>query len=126
VRPSWEDDAIRLTIATTGEAVLRTDTFVREDQGAGPSVLSRLAQVSTDVDGTYRATLRAPGGKPVGWLRVEVGLHQPARVIYEAVLPPGVDEGLAAACAAALGEEIDWIEDHTYDVYGSKAYAGGT
>ena len=29
-----------------------------------------------------------------------------------------MDEGLAAAWAAAMSNEIDWIEDHTYDVYG--------
>jgi hypothetical protein len=43
--------------------------------------------------------------------------HQSAPEMYEGILPPGIDEGLAAASAAALGEEIDWIENHTYDVY---------
>jgi hypothetical protein len=118
IEPSWENNAIRLAIEPVAGPAFRSDTFVREDVGGGMSSLSRLAQLSIDVPGTYRAAIRDRGGRVVGWLRVAVGLHQPAPEIYEGVLPPGVDEGLAAASAAALSEEIAWIEDHTYDVYG--------
>jgi hypothetical protein len=117
IEPSWENNAIRLTIEPAGGRRLRTDVFTREDLGAGTAALSRLAQLSIDVHGTYRATLREAGGRPVGWLRVAVGLHQPAPEMYEGVLPAEVDEGLAAAAAAALDQEIDWIENHAYGVY---------
>jgi hypothetical protein len=118
VEPSWDDDAIRLALEPVGHPRLQSDVFAREDVGGGMSVLGRMAQLSIDVVGTYRAALRDPAGSPVGWMRVAVGLHQPAPEMYEAVLPPDVDEGLAAASAAALESEIDWIEDHAYDPYG--------
>jgi len=57
--------------------------------------------------------LHAPDGTAVGWLQVLSGGDQPAPVMYQAVLPSDIDEGLAAASAAALGEEIAWIQDHT-------------
>ena len=118
VEPSWKNNAIRLALERAGRPALRTDRFVREDIGGGMSVLGRTAQLSIELPGVYRATLRDSAGRPVGWLRVAIGLHQPSPEMYEAVLPPDVDEGLAAASAVALSNEIDWIEDHTYDVYG--------
>jgi hypothetical protein len=118
VEPSWENNAIRFALERAGRPALRTDLFVREDIGGGLSVLSRIAQLSIEVPGVYRATLRDSDGRAVGWLRISIGLHQPSPEMYDAVLPPDVDEGLAAASAAALSSEIDWIEDHTYDVYG--------
>jgi hypothetical protein len=115
--PSWNDNAIRIAIQPAGRPPFRTDVFAREDAGGGLSVLSRIAQLSIDLVGTYRAALRDDRGRPVGWIRVAIGIHQPSPEMYEARLPPEVNEGLAAASAVALGEEIDWIEDHTYDVY---------
>jgi hypothetical protein len=35
--------------------------------------------------------------------------------MYEGVLPPEIDEGLAAACAAALGKEVTWIDHNTLE-----------
>ena len=115
IAPSWQDNAIRLALERAGRPALRTDLFVREDIGGGMTVLGRTAQLSIEVRGVYRATLRDSDGRAVGWLRVSIGLRQPE--MYEAVLPADVDEGLAAAWAAAMSNEIDWIEDHTYDVY---------
>ena len=117
VSPEWDDNAIRLTIAPVGHRPLHADVFVREDPMAGPSVLTRDVALSTDVEGVYRAALRYPDGTPAGWLRVRVGLHQPAPEIFDAALPPSVDEGLATASAAALDEEVSWIEDHSYGVH---------
>ena len=117
VVPSWDDNAIRIAIEPAGGPPFRTDVFSREDVGGGLTVLSRIPPLSIDLMGTYRAALRDAGGRPVGWIRVAIGLHQPSPEMYEARLPPEIDEGLAAASAAALGEEIAWIEDHTYDVY---------
>jgi hypothetical protein len=125
VVPSWDNNAIRIAIDPAGGPAFRTDVFTREDIGGGVSTLTRIAQLAIDLNGTYRAAVRDPGGRQVGWIRVAVGLHQPAPEMYTAVLPPEIDEGLAAASAAALGEEIDWIEDHTYDVYaGTELHPG--
>ena len=55
--------------------------------------------------------MHAPDGTAVGWLQVLSGGDQPAPVMYEAVLPSDIDEALAAA----LEEEIAWIQDHTLD-----------
>ena len=77
VAPSWDNNAIRLAIEPVGHSAYRTDVFARED-GGGVSVLSRLAQMSIDVFGTYRAVLRDSAGRPAGWIRVAIGLHQPA------------------------------------------------
>ena len=116
--PSWQNNAIRIAIEPHGGPVLRTDVFTREDIAGGTSELSRLAQFSIDVTGTYRAAVRDPAGREVGWIEVTIGPHRAAPDTYGAVLPPDVDEALAAASAAALENEIDWIDDHSYDVYG--------
>lgn len=117
IRPTWENNTIRLTIEPSHGEPLRSEVFEREDVGGGISELSRLAQQNIDLYGTYRAALRTADGKAAGWLRVSVGLRQPAHTIYEAVFPPEIDEGLAVATTEALGAEIDWIEGHAYDVY---------
>jgi hypothetical protein len=117
VASGWEDDAVRLTIAPRGHRPLRSDPFVREDVGAGPSVLTRAAALSSDVDGSYRATIRYPDGTPAGWIRVRIGPHLRAPEIYDAVLPPSVDEALATAAAAALDADVDVIEAGAFGVH---------
>jgi hypothetical protein len=117
VEPSWENNAIRLTIEPATGAPIRTGSFRREEVGGGVSVLSRNAQMNVDLPGSYRATLRAADGSPVGWIRVRLGLHQASPEMVDADFPPGVDAGVAAACVVALDAEVDWIETHTYDVY---------
>jgi len=117
VSPQWQDDAIRLTIAPAGHRPLHASAFVREDTMAGPTRLMRDVPLSTDVEGVYRAELSYPDGAPAGWLRLRVGLHQPAPEIFDAALPPSVDEGLATAAAAALDQEVSWIEDQSFGVH---------
>lgn len=117
VEPRWENESVRLSIQPARGPTLETDVFQREDGGAGPAELTRRALISTDVDGTYRAVVRTPGGRAVGWLRVRVSTHGPSRVSYEAALPPEVDEGLAVASAEALDDEIDWIEREAYGAH---------
>jgi hypothetical protein len=123
VEPSWEDNAIRLTLRPSGDAILRSDLFARTVTGGGPPVLSRNAQSVIDVRGTYRAALRDAKGGETGWLRVKVTPYAESPRIYDGVLPADVGPGLAAATAVALGSEIDWIEGHTLDVY--RGTSGG-
>lgn len=118
IEPSWDNNSIQLAIEPANGPSLKTGVFRRAGFGGGLATLNRLAQLTIDVTGTYRATVRDSAGRAVGWLQVAVGPDQ-APEIYEGVLPPEVDEGLAAASAAALSEEIDWIEAHAYDVYGT-------
>jgi hypothetical protein len=81
VEPTWENNAIRLALEPAGRPALRTGLFVREDIGGGMSVLGRNAQLSIEVPGVYRATLRDPDGRAVGWLRVAQEHHaRPTRV----------------------------------------------
>jgi hypothetical protein len=117
VEPSWEDNAIRLTLRSSGDAVLRSDLFERTVTGSGPPVLSRNAQSVLDMRGTYRAALRDAKGGEAGWLRVKVTPYAESPRIYDGVLPTDLGPGLAAATAVALGSEIEWIESHTLDVY---------
>jgi hypothetical protein len=117
VKPSWENESIRLTIEPANALPLKSDIFAREDLDAGPRELTRRAALSTDVQGSYRALLRTPDGKPVGWLRVRVSPHGRSPVTYEADLPPQIDEGLAVASAEALDSEIDWIRIEAYGVH---------
>jgi hypothetical protein len=86
-------------------------------------VLSRRAVTTLDTVGLYRAEIRDRGGRPVGWLRVRVSLVDDPPRVWEALLPPGVGAGLAAATTAALSSEIDWIQDHALDVY--RGTSGG-
>ena len=50
-------------------------------------------------------------------LRVRISPYQTAPRIYEAALPTTIPPPLAAATAAALDAEVDWIESHATNVY---------
>jgi hypothetical protein len=116
VEPSWEDGgAIRLTLRPPGGPPLHTGAFARQDGGAGPSELTRLAQDSLDLQGIYEAPLLAADGARVGWLRVALARRSP-RPVFEGVFPPAVDERLAAAAVEALDSEIGWIDNHVRGV----------
>jgi len=115
VVPSWQDQAIRLTIAPASGAPISTGTFEREHDGLGPPELRRGIERDDELHGSYRAPLHAADGNVVGWLRVSVEDDRPYPLMYEGVLPPEVDEALAAAAAAALRDEIAWIDRHTLD-----------
>lgn len=112
VEPSWDDQAIRLSLEPAGGPPLKSDVFRRIDLDAGLSALSRNADDSLQVLGTYQASLRDPDGKDVGWMRVDITNRGDALVSYHAALPAGVDERLAAAAAQALGSEVDYIQNH--------------
>jgi hypothetical protein len=69
--PSWDDDALRLTIEPVGSAAIRTDLFASGGGRHGPT-LNREISTRADLEGTYRATLRSDGGARTGWLSVQV------------------------------------------------------
>ena len=114
VVPSWDDDAIRLTLERNELPLLRTDVLARV-AGAGTSHFSRLAVLSVDVSGTYEGVVRDRVGTRIGWLRLQVGANG-AHVVCEGLLPPDVGEAVIAATLLALASEVDWIEDHVRDV----------
>ena len=124
VEPSWDDNAIRLAMRPPDGPSLRTDTFQRTAVGGGPPVLTRNAQTSIDVRGTYRAAVRDASGAEAGWLRVKISPYQESPRIYDGVLPRDFSPGVAAALAVALSSEIDWIESHSIDVNRDKGTAG--
>jgi hypothetical protein len=113
VEPSWDDNALRLTLHSASGPPLQSDVFHRVNHGAGPSVLTRQVQETLELRGAYEAPLRRPDGSPAGWLRLTLGEDQPGHVLYEGVLPTSIDEGMAAATAEALASEVGWIESHS-------------
>ncbi len=116
VRPSWDDNAIRLAIEPRDGDPVRSDLFGRT-VGGGPDALRRSAQTILDVRGRYRAALRDASGAEVGWIGLRIGPYEQAARIYEAALPTAIDERLAIAAVLALATEIDWIESHALNVY---------
>jgi len=117
VRPSWDDNAIRLRIEPPDGPPIQSDVFARTSPGGATPALSRNALSILDVRGRFQATLRDQAGHEVGWLRLRIGPYDPAPRIYEGVLPAGISEELAVATAVSLSTEIDWIEAHTLNVY---------
>jgi len=117
VHASWDENQIRLHVEPAGGPVFVSDVFARTDGGGGTASLSRAAQTVLDVRGRFRAALRDPAGKEVGWLGLRIGPYEAAPRIYEGSLPTGVDEQLGVAAALSLSNEIDWIEGHTVNVY---------
>src|SRR5262249_45611557 len=67
VAPSWNDGAIHLTLVPVDRPPLRLGPFESLGGSSGYSVLTRNAQTSLDVQGTYRATIRDQNDRPVGW-----------------------------------------------------------
>jgi hypothetical protein len=112
VEPSWDNQAIRLTLRPASGPPLTTDIFTRVDTGGGMEELTRNAQDSIDLRGSYQAALRDPAGKEVGWLRIHVGPSYAMMATCEGVLPPTVGEGMAIAAAETLDTEISWIGSH--------------
>ena len=99
----WEAGAIRLTLFAADGGVLRTDPFVARD--GRPLARAASTARGTPTDDVFRAAVRDKQGAEVGWLRVR------SPRVYDAVLPPTVDDALAAAAAVALDLEVVWIAD---------------
>lgn len=124
VVPSWQDDVIRLTFTPVDGSPFRTDPLRREGGGTGRAVFSRTIDANIDLRGTYKAALRDAKGTAVGWLRLRIGPYQPSGRIYDAAMPPAIDAALGIGGFVALDSEIDWIQDHTTDIY-KGAGSGG-
>jgi hypothetical protein len=123
VTPDWTEQAIRLSV--DGQAGrLHTGPFARVDGRAGLPVLSRVGQTNLDIRGIYRATIFDGGGAQLGWFEVRAPSPDEPRV-FQGRLPPA---SLAAgpALAVALTSELDWIDDHTIDVYRGTGRDRGT
>ena len=123
VRPDWIEQAVRFSFA--GHAGrLHTGPFTRVDARTGLPTLSRIGQTNLDVRGVYRATIFDDGGAQVGWFEVRAPSPDEPRV-FQGRLPPA---SLAAgpALAVALTSELDWIDDHTVDVYRGTGRDRGT
>jgi len=92
VEPSWDNNAIRLTLHPADGPPIQSDVFQRVGTGTGRSVLTRLVDISPEVSGTYQAAMRTPDGAEVGWRRVTIG-GRPGSIMWQGHLPPSVDEG---------------------------------
>src|SRR5262249_18752350 len=102
IRPSWDDNAIRLHIEPPDGQRVTSAAFTRPGGGRATSVLPRDAQTILDVRGRYQAALRDATGATVGWLRLRIGPYEPAPRVYEGALPASVSEALAVAAVLSL------------------------
>lgn len=115
VEPSWENGAIRLSLRSADGQAFEIGVFERLSGGGAPERLSRLAETILDVRGSYQGTIVDAAGKSRGWLRLRVGQY--GERTFEGSFPEPIGPGLAAAAALVLDTEVDWIEDHSLDVY---------
>jgi hypothetical protein len=122
VDPSWDDGAIRLVIRQASAERLHTRRFRTPEATSGLRLLTRNAQTSLDLRGTYRSDLLDPRDAVVGWLQVRVW-EPSGRRVYEGVFPQGYPVAAAAAAALVLDSEIDWIKRYVYDA--TRGSAGG-
>ena len=109
--PSWKDGKLSLTIEPAGGAAVQTTVFER---ASGGGALDRGASTREALEGSYRATLHATGGKDAGWLSVDVNPEGGAR--FSGDLPASIPPALAAAAAAAVEDEVNYIYGNVIDV----------
>ena len=111
--PAWKDGELRVTIEPAGSAAVQTTVFERES-GGGAAALDRGTSTRNALTGTYRATLHATGGKEVGWLSVDIDPEGATQ--FSGDLPTAIPPALAAAAAAAVVGEVDFIYGNVVDV----------
>ena len=114
VAPSWTVEGIRLMV-TSPAGTLHTGQFVRIDGRAGMPTLARTGQTNLDVRGTFRADVLDAGGTPHGWFTAYVPGPDTPRMFVGAL--PDMPIAIGPAMALALVSELDWIDDHSIDVY---------
>ena len=117
VEAHWNHGAIHLTLKPVDGPELQSSVFERTDGPAHPSVLTWYATTVLDVRGFYFAELHDPSGAPAGWLRVRISPYMAAPRIYDGVLPPTVQESLAAAAAELIDSDVDYIESRAVNPY---------
>jgi hypothetical protein len=112
--PTWkDDDELRLTIEPAGATAIRTSVFKRES-GGGAATLDRDTSTRAQLAGAYRATLQSTAGDDVGWLRVSIDAEGATQ--FTGDLPSTIPPALAAAAAAAIDGEVDFIYGNVTDV----------
>jgi len=109
--PSWKDGKLSLTIEPAGGAAVQTTVFKR---ASGDGALDRNTSTREALEGSYRAALQATGGKDAGWLSVDVNAEGGTR--FSGDLPASIPPALAAAAAAAVEDEVDFIYGNVVDV----------
>ena len=109
--PSWKDGKLWLSIEPTGGAAVQTTVFER---ASGDGALDRHTSTREALEGSYRATLHDTGGKDAGWLSVDVNPEGGAR--FSGDLPASIPPALAAAAAAAIEDEVNYIYGNVIDV----------
>jgi len=108
--PAWKDGKLSLTIEPAGGAAVQTTVFQR---ASGGGALDRHTSTWEALQGSYRATLQA-GGKDAGWLSVDVNAEGGAR--FSGDLPASIPPALAAAAAASIEDEVNYIYGNLSDV----------
>jgi len=108
--PSWKDGKLSLTIEPAGGAAVQTTVFKGASKGGA---LDRSKSTRIGLEGSYRATLQT-GGKDAGWLSVDVDPEGGTR--FSGDLPASIPPALAAAAAAAVEDEVDYIYGNVIDV----------
>jgi len=121
VDPTWDAGAIHLTLRPASGPPLRLGPFERIDGDSGFSVLTRNAQTSLDLQGTYRATILDARDQRIGWFQVRNVEPFGAR-LFQGIMP-GMSPEEQAGLVIALNSEIDWIENRVVDVH--RGASGG-
>ncbi len=111
--PSWDRDALRITIEPAGGPAVRTDVFGRAGTGHDAN-LTRNISTRGDLEGTYRALLRSDENGTNGWLSVRIDPEGATR--FEGDLPAGMNPALVAAAVQAIDSEVDSIHQDLSDV----------
>ena len=109
--PAWKDGKLSLTIEPAGGGAVQTTVFQR---ASGGGALDRSASTREALEGSYRATLHSAGGKDAGWLSVDVNPEGGAR--FSGDLPASIPPALAAAAAATVEDEVNYIYGNVVDV----------
>jgi hypothetical protein len=114
VTPSWTPEGIRLAIASSA-GTLHTGQFVRIDGRPGMPTLARTGQTNLDIRGRFRADVLDDRSTPRGWFTVYVpGPDTPRMFIGDLT---GMPLAIGPAMALAMVSELDWIDEHSIDVY---------
>ena len=109
--PAWKDGKLSLTIEPAGGGAVQTTVFQR---ASGGGALDRSASTREALEESYRATLHSAGGKDAGWLSVDVNPEGGAR--FSDDLPASIPPALAAAAAATVEDEVNYIYGNVVDV----------